>query len=478
MIFTPTTEQQLIINTAKETEDNLLLSALAGAAKTSTLVLLAEALPDVQILALCYNKRIAVEMQERLPRNCTAMTLNSLGHRTWSEAIGRRLRIEPSKTYDILKPLIDDLPHAEKSRAYDAMADLMRTIDFGKACGYIPTGHYERAKRLMDDDEFFSHLDEEAEGWEIDLIRAATLESLRLAHDGLCDYNDQILMPTVFHGAFPRYPLVLVDEAQDLSALNHATLRKLAKRRLIAVGDPAQSIYGFRGAHEDSMGKLALDFSMREMPLSISFRCPISIVRHVHWRAPTMRWPEWAKEGEVRHLTSWNADDLSESATVICRNNAPLFSLAIKLLKNGRAVEIAKNDIGKSLLKVMKKLGPTSLPQDEVVEAINKWKTAKLEKAKSRAKSGIHDRAECLLVFAAQGDNLGDAIAYAEHLFNSRAPLKLMTGHGAKGLEFDFVYFLDSHLVGDEGQERNLMYVICTRAKQTLTYVSLENFVG
>jgi ATP-dependent exoDNAse (exonuclease V) beta subunit len=51
-----------------------------------------------------------------------------------------------------------------------------------------------------------------------------------------------------------------------------------------------------------------------------------------------------------------------------------------------------------------------------------------------------------------------------------------MTGHGAKGLEFDHVYFLDQGLVGKEDQEPNLRYVICTRAKETLTYIRSEDF--
>ena len=67
------------------------IKALAGAAKTSTLVLIAKALPNVRMLCLAFNKKIATEMEARLPSNCTAMTLNSLGHRTWAECSGRRL---------------------------------------------------------------------------------------------------------------------------------------------------------------------------------------------------------------------------------------------------------------------------------------------------------------------------------------------------------------------------------------------------
>jgi hypothetical protein len=47
------------------------------------------ALPTVQTLAIAFNKKIALEMQERLPPNCTAMTLNSLGYRTWAQALGK-----------------------------------------------------------------------------------------------------------------------------------------------------------------------------------------------------------------------------------------------------------------------------------------------------------------------------------------------------------------------------------------------------
>jgi DNA helicase-2/ATP-dependent DNA helicase PcrA len=476
MTFTPTEEQLAIVECARSTTDNILLSALAGAAKTSTLVLIAEAIADTQILCLAFNKRIADEMQERLPSNCRAMTLNSLGHRTWGEATGRRIRIESGKTYTILKQLVDECPRGDKDILYENFAELMRIVDFGKSCGYVPTGSYERAKRLMDDDDFFNHIEQKLTDLEIGIVRLATSLSLKQAFEGLCDYNDQILMPTVFHGAFPRYQLTLVDEAQDLSALNHATLRKMiGTRRLIAVGDHNQAIYGFRGAHQESMIALQREFNMKEMHLSISFRCPKSIVRHSHWRAPTMRWPEWAKEGEVKHLAKWTADDLPESATIICRNNAPLFGIAIKLLIAGRPVELHGKDVVASLTKVMRKFGGSDLRAVDVLDKINLWEEQQKAKNKPRAHGGIADRAECMRIFANQGSTLGDALAYAQHMVQMHSPLKMMTGHKAKGLEFDHVFFLDNKLVGDEEQEPNLRYVIITRAKETLTYINSDD---
>ena len=100
------------------------------------------------------------------------------------------------------------------------------------------------------------------------------------------------------------------------------------------------------------------------------------------------------------------------------------------------------------------------------------------DKNKKRAHSSIEDRADCMRVFANQGDNLGEAVGYAEHLCAATGPLKLLTGHKAKGLEFSHVFFLDNELISDEGQENNLRYVIQTRAKETLTYVSSKNYEG
>ena len=476
MPFVPTAEQAAIVNAATTSDTNLLIEALAGAAKTSTLVLIAEALPQTEILCLAFNKKIAVEMQERLPSNCKAMTLNALGHRTWMEATGRRIKIEGSKTFLLLSEAVGKLSAPERKSIGDSFALLMQTIDFGKQCGYVPSGHYDKAKPLMNDDEFFSHIETILDDVQIDLVRNVTLASIDQALKGTLDFNDQIFMPTIFHGAFPRYPLVLVDEAQDLSALNHATLRKMCKRRLIAVGDSRQAIYGFRGAHENSMSLLAEQFSMQELTLSTSFRLPTSITQHVRWRAPHISAAPWAIEGSVNYLTSWTAHDIAFSSAVLCRNNAPLFSLAIKLLKAGRHVEVGNADIAKNLLKIMRKFGERSMPQTLVLVSIDEWEEKEKAKNKKRAHLGISDRAECMRLFALQGTNLAEIVAYAEHLCASTGPLKLLTGHKAKGLEFDHVYFLDQDLIGIEAQEPNLRYVIQTRAKQTLTYIRSKDF--
>jgi DNA helicase-2/ATP-dependent DNA helicase PcrA len=475
-MFAPTPEQLTIVKAAQETEDNILVSALAGAAKTSTLELIAKAL-EIEMLLLCFNKRNAVEAQERMPEHVKCMTLNGLGHRTWMDATGRRLIVDKDKTYNLVSEYIKTLSQADQSFIYEKFGEILKIIAFGKACGYVPTGHHPRAKPLMDDASFFGHVEHRLSPLEEDLIRDVTLSGLKMALTGTIDFDDQIFMPTIFHGAFPRYKLTLVDEAQDLSALNHATLRKMVgTRRLIAVGDARQAIYGFRGAHEDSMNKLKTEFNMVELGLSMSFRCPEAIVSHAQWRAPHMR--AHRPGGSVTHLDQWGVDDLPTGAYVLCRNNAPLFRAALRLLRAGRHVELGSGDVAKSLHKIMVKFGKKSIPQQDVFASIRRWEGKEKEKIKERGWGTIEDKAACMEVFAEQGDTLGDALAYINHLVNSSGPTKLLTVHKAKGLEADSVFILDAHLIGDDDQEPNLRYVAQTRAKNDLTYITSEGYLA
>ena len=471
--MTPTAEQLAIIDAAQNTADNLIIEALAGAAKTTTLELIAKALPGVDILCLAFNKKIAVEMSFRLPSNCEARTLNSIGHSVWATGLGKRITINTSKTYKILTELVKKLPDDEQKAVYADFGEIMKTVSLAKAYGFVPDGVKNMA-RLHDESSFFATLEEELPPFIQNLICDALRESITQAWKGVCDFDDQVYMPTLGPGVFPRKPLVLIDEAQDLSELNHAMLAKLAKKRLIAVGDRCQAIYAFRGANNNSMDELTQRFSMRKLQLTTSFRCPRRVVQEAHFRAPQMLAPEWAVEGTVEHLTTWTPADIPESSAILCRNNAPLFNMAIKLLKAGRYPELIGNDIGKGLIKIMQKFGKPSMPQTAVIDAIESWREEKLKK--SRAKGSVNDRADCLTIFAEMGDTLGDAIAYAEHIFTSSGPIKLMTVHKSKGLEFPNVFILDAALIRQEGQDPNLRYVAITRAKENLRYINSENF--
>jgi DNA helicase-2/ATP-dependent DNA helicase PcrA len=491
--FTPTPEQELILAEAKS-PDSLLIEALAGAAKTSTLCLLAAKLPLVPTLCCAFNKRIADEMSKRMPSHIQCSTMNSLGHRAWGQKLGRRLTLATDKVYDAASELMNSLPPEQKRQFGDVFASVMRAVRLAKSSGYVPAKFKTLGKGLISLDTLLDEVlssqidcepDDQFQGWFHTILERGIAESF----EGKIDFDDQVYMSALFGGIFPKFPIIMVDEAQDLSNLNHEMIRLMFGGRLIAVGDPYQSIYAFRGANIGSMDLLAKEYNMKRMTLSVSFRCPKAVVERARLRAPHMQYPEWAKDGIVSRLDDWSPADILDGGAIICRNNAPLFTVALRLIRGGRSVKLLGNDIGKSLIAVLKKLGPPDLPRDSVLGAISEWEKDQLSKARDARKASIRDRAECLRVFAEFGETLASAMAYATHLFEMTGKINLMSGHKSKGLEFPITYHLDPFLIpskfalrladeGDNGaleQERNLRYVIETRAQEALYLIHTED---
>jgi len=479
--LSPTLEQQEIIDAALQTDESLLVNALAGAAKTTTLEMICVRMEPQPTLSLAFNKRIAEEMAKRLPGFVECRTLNSLGHRVWMQSVTNKVILNTKKSYEILKTQIDALKSNERRDAYDSFADTLKSIGKAKLAGYIPDGKYPQASRLTSSDQFWESIDEQGLDPDRALVDSALTESIRQAYAGHIDFDDQIYMSTLFGGAFPRFPLVMCDEVQDLSEINHAMLERLVTQRLIAVGDPHQSIYRFRGAKSSGMAALKEKFKMREMNLSISFRCPKAVIENARFRAPHMMWPDWAKEGLVKYLGTWDADTIKDNSAIVCRNNAPLFSLAFRLLRKGRGVKLVGFDIGPNLIRTLSKLGEESLTQEQVNAAIDRWEAEQLLR---KPAGTVKDKAECLRVFSSFGPTLGAAIAYAKDLFAQAGPIQLLSGHKAKGLEWQTVYHLDPWRIPspfaltDEDliQEQNVKYVIETRAKESLYFIDTHWF--
>jgi len=103
------------------------------------------------------------------------------------------------------------------------------------------------------------------------------------------DYVGMLTLPLRLFANWPRtlrlyqdaYRAVLVDEFQDVCSSQYALLRELAAlhRNLIVVGDPRQSLYGWRGAEPRFMEEFHRDFSeARTVGMSQNFRSTGQIV--------------------------------------------------------------------------------------------------------------------------------------------------------------------------------------------------------
>lgn len=467
--MTPTDEQSAITTFAKSSRSNLMIQAYAGTGKTTSLESVERAVPRSPILYLVFGKKNADDATKRMLSTTTVRTFNSCGHRIW--ATGRNIKLDAKKCNAILRDIIDNAPRDYRDTLWGVYYDVLSAVGLAKALGYVPLGAYPNAKRLITRTQFHQMLDEIPDDLTADLIDTVLSRSIQLSYQGLIDYNDQVYMPALFGGAYPQFPLVLVDEYQDLSPVNHALLAKLVRGRIIGVGDQWQNIYGFRGAKAGGIEEATKAYSCETLSLSISFRCPKEIVRNVHWRVPSFKW--FNEGGSVERPSHLSVNDIDDNATIICRNNAPLLACGFRLLAAKHSINIAGFDIGPRLIGMMKKLGPETLPRDGVLSSITEWEADRLEKESKTA----HDMAACMRIFANQGKNLSQAIAYAEHIFKQTGSILLTTGHKAKGLEWPTVIHLDPWLVRRDvsEQNKNLDYVISTRSSDRLIEIDSEN---
>lgn len=538
--FKPTEPQQAIIDFIRSSPDtNLMVDARAGAAKTSTIVMAAQFIgSEFSPLAVAFNKKIADELSTRLPPWFQCRTLNALGHQAWSQARGKRLIVDADKLYKLTKSIVP--PTGDRDD--DSFTNVLTLARTAKSIGLVPNNSPMKVKGLVPDepdswdDLIFLKGLQDVDDTQILQAKDVLAASIKSAFNGEIDFDDQIYMSVLFGGTYPRFHTVIVDESQDLSPLNHIQLRKMTGTRLIAVGDPHQAIYAFRGADQDSMRNLADDMGasgtdqakigkgrFHELPLSASFRVPKSISLRQREHVEDFTSMDFLPEGEIlswplppiakpsvegRHsndvtpiveqLRGWSLDSIpAKDAFVLCRSNAPLMRLAFALIKARRPVKILGRDIGASLASLLTKIcSKEGMMVDEHAFAkLDEWKTKELAKVgDSESKRDLlYDRYDALhvLLDASGAKTTLLAADFIRELFSDKADdlLTLSSGHRAKGLERKWVMHLDPHRIpskwaekasrkGNDGplvQEYNLRYVIETRSQHTLVLAALED---
>ena len=501
----PTDEQALICEAVATSANHVMIDALAGTGKTSTLAMAAQRVRGFG-LALAFNKKNAEDLRAKLPPSFESKTMNSLGYGAMRRALPqvKSWKVDGRKTWSLLTEANKAAGRKPKGDHNSNVVDLVRAAQL---CGLRPGSASGLTADTPDEWQALADnlwLDEREAPQVIEQARSLLIESNQQVERGFVSFDDQVYWPLVHDAKFDRAEMVFGDEAQDWNLLQHELVARVARGRIVAAGDPRQSIYAFRGARTDSMAALRAGFTQRqwtELGLTMTWRCPKAVVQRQLWHVPHYRAAEGAPEGRVQSLGAvgkpWGISDLLDlransmsSVAVLCRNNAPLFRMAFSLLRQRVSVVMQGTDLCKQLLQISKKVEPQDGASTEVfARKLDEW----VSKERARAKDndsrleGIEDRAECLRAVAEATQTTGELRQQLEALFTrTTGTILLSTIHRAKGLEWDVVLLLDSWRMpskqalkaGGEAlqQEYNLQYVAETRTKQTLALADLETF--
>lgn len=274
MTFQPSPQQQKIFDAIASQSGNIIVDAKAGSGKTTTIVQGITHVPQDGLMKplvafIAFNKSIADTLRSKCPSWITCSTFHALGFRTLrdTQTVPRNVKVDGNKVSKILRDMDYD---GEDFGAIRRLVSLLKTTPHNWDIAEIDPRDLIEYHNL----DFVNPTESIAIA--LDVIRTS------LNNTDTIDFDDMLYMPVRFDLRFPHYEYVFVDEAQDTNDVQLAIIDALLnheKRYLVAVGDPHQAIYGFRGANADSMTRIATRFSCETFPLSVSYRCPKAVVR-------------------------------------------------------------------------------------------------------------------------------------------------------------------------------------------------------
>jgi DNA helicase-2/ATP-dependent DNA helicase PcrA len=265
------------------TEGPLLVIAGAGSGKTRVLtyrvahlIRACGARPN-EILAITFTNRAAGEMRQRLER-LLGPHIRGAWIMTFHAACGRMLRRE-----------ILHLGYRSNFTIYD-QADQVRLVraileeEGFDPKRFVPRGIHAQISRaknqLVGPDEYRARV---ASFYDQTVADVYERYQKRLHLSNALDFDDMLYLTVQVLERIPEsrehwqkaFRYVLVDEYQDTNHAQYRLLQLLAakRRNLCAVGDPDQSIYGFRGADIRNILEFERDFGdTRTIALEQNYR--------------------------------------------------------------------------------------------------------------------------------------------------------------------------------------------------------------
>jgi superfamily I DNA/RNA helicase len=461
--------QKDIFNDVLNGVGNTQVDALAGTGKTSTIVESCYYVPQTESSLLCaFNKRIQEELERRSPEWVDVKTLHSLGYGACRRAFPKIGSPNKDKLSDYVRA-----DRGDKAETYDLREGLGRAVSLCK--GYLVDDE-EGIDEILDKHDIDICGDKRGEfiGSVIKIMNACKKDTKQV------DFDDMIWLPNVHGLSLTKYDRVFIDEAQDLNLaqINLALNSCKEEGRILSVGDEHQAIYGFRGADSNAIQSIVNRMGSKRMPLSVTYRCALSIVRLAQTLVPALEAAPGAIEGKVERIKDVELiKRVRPGDFILSRTNAPLIKWCLALLRERIPANIQGRDIGQNLTGMIRKSKQKSVNSFlDWLKDYSRMEIGRMLKLK-RDPTTIEDKAACLEALCDGATSLNEVKDNIDRLFkdgDDKNRVILSTTHKAKGLERDRVFMLEgTYRRGkDTREENNLVYVAWTRAKNELYLVT------
>ncbi len=298
----------------------LLILAGAGSGKTRILThriayLIGQGVPAFHILGVTFTNKAAAEMRHRIERLVSQRVWVSTFHSTCLRILrqdGPAMELDRNfiiyDEYDqlqVIKECAAELKlHEKDMNPKAAREEIQRSKDYLIS----PAQYLAKATDLFEDS----------------VGKVYQLYEARMKRLKACDFGDLIMKTVVLFDKHPevlklwqdRFQHILIDEYQDTNHAQYRLVKLLAsaRRQITVVGDPDQSIYGWRGADIKNIlnfendypeaGAIRMEQNYRSTPVILD--AANHLIKNNAMRKPKALWTE--QKGGAK-IELYNAED-------------------------------------------------------------------------------------------------------------------------------------------------------------------------
>jgi superfamily I DNA/RNA helicase len=458
-----TKEQNDIINSE---ETNIIINAVAGSGKTSTLIAFTKKRPLNSFLYLAYNNSIKKEAKKKFFGNTDVHTIHSLAYKE----IGYIFENKLTSNLKIIN-IIKNIDYLNKEYLKDKTNQDIYIIG-NSVLNFL---NYYFSSKILDLEELdFEYKELAIEYW--NKMQDINNISVKMTHDGYLK---------LYHFLNPelKYDYIMVDEAQDSNDIMLDIIINQNTNKIF-VGDEYQEIYGFRYINNIYKNDLFKDYKKYYLSESFRFGENISFIANFILNKYKK---EFIKiKGNNKDSLMFEDFSDNEKITIITRTNAYLFDIAVNyLIKNKKIFIIGGENFLFKELEDCYNLYHGNLYK---IENIHIKQFGNFNKLKIIAKKTMD--LELLYLSKIVEKYSSNLLDYIEKLKKnlvrkeSFADITLTTAHKSKGLEFFNVKIGEDFypLFSKTGQlkninmipyeEINIYYVAITR---TIEKIQLNN---
>lgn len=521
MIFNPTEEQKLIINTKAK---NTVIQAFAGTGKTTVLVEYSKANPNERFIYAAFNRAIKEEAETRFPRNVVCKTVHAIA-RSWfvSQGFdGNKIKpfIRRKLYHDFLshkKASYDEIKKSEEVLRQFYISSISVIDDaFVKNCNVL---NKSKEKSVA----FYN-----AKVKRLAMLANIIWDNLKSINNNLIGYthDSYLKLFQVNKVQIEGFSCILFDESQDSNdVITDIVLSQNMNK--IFVGDKHQAIYQFRGS-KDALSDFE-ENADEVLHLTETFRFGDNLAKLASNFLKNYKLEQNVMKGRTDLHTNIKdyfdekeamdilRDKFPEGITKIYRTNDSLFKDLHTIMNVFKLPFFINGDLSKYKFDTCLDVYYIMKNRRKDVKEFFLTKYTDLEQLREYAKSSKEEELKDIIDFVVEQSQNGiDTEEFVNKIknqsqinknnyfnFDRRNIIILTTAHVAKGLEWknvlmssDYFKCLDFKYINEKGEkasksifdlkkgyrantlteeeksfyesEINLIYVTITRAKENL----------